>query len=393
MPEATIEAPELTGTESLMADALAMPEATPAEPKAPETPATPEKPAAPAKPEAKAPEKPAAPAKPDPKAKPEKEDMNSLRQNYTKVKTEYEGYQKTTAQKIADLEARVKSAEDLGTKKGDEKAAALEKRIAELQKSLSETAYEKSEEYKGKYVEPYNRHFTAAAEMVKGMRVIVSVSEEGTPTTREGTVQDWQRVFRADPSEQGELATKLFGAANAVRVISKLDQLNNISEEARSAIENHKSSLEAKAKETEQQNRTAEEAYTRTHESATQELQKAYPQFFGEDEKDPEATAALKRGFETVDKWMKEAESLPPEDRAQRAAVLRAWAGAFPRLTKALEGRDAKIAALEAELVKFRGSDPGEVKDGQKDATKPSGEFDAEKGVASLAKEWEGMKL
>lgn len=348
------------------------------------------KPAAPAKPvEKQAESKPAAklaapkadkPAAPADKAKPE--DMNSLRKRYEEVNGELAKERQTKTQEISALQKKL---DDLSKKRfwsddDDKKVSSYEEQIAELKKQLAETSYERSDEYNQKFKKPWQTTLDHALNLVQQIKVV-----EGDGF-RAGTKSDFWKVAGAPVEDQAAIAQQLFGV-NAIRVLQIVDKLSDIKQQAEAAVEGHNQTAEAKAKEQADLTRKEQQTYEAAHATAAQELETQFPQFFGKPEDDPELTKQMEHGYDFVDRASKEASKLPPVERAEYAAVVRARAAAFPRLV--FESRRAadKIAALEAELAKFRGSTPGtgrgDSAPAKEESAVPTG------GTAALVKEFD----
>lgn len=388
MPEETVAPPAATpaptGIDSFMQEAMAGVE-TPEPPKAPEPP-KPDKPAEPAKPEppkaeAKPPTKPD-PAKPAAKPAPDKprDDVAQLR----KRKDELEAYEKRAKADIAklQLENQTLSARKHITPEMEKEVEDNKKEIARLKAQISEAAYEHSDEYKAKYVEPWQRTLQNTLAMVDQMSTPV---DEETGQSRKTTSADFQRVFSAPVSEQAEMAQKIFGT-NALRILGAIDKLNDLKMQAGEAVKAQREGFDGKRKQYEEFQKQESQKYHGLRESARKELTEKYPQFFAPDETDPEATEALTNGFAFVDKASENAENLSADERAAYAEVIRARAAWFPRGFRQLTKAQDKIRSLEEELSKYRASDPGSEKD---KGTVPAKKSEFGSGIEGLAEQIE----
>lgn len=395
MPEEQVAPPpvsESAGLDSLMADVLQgteIPDSPkPAAPATPE-PAKPDKPVEGAKPEApKADAKP--PAKPDPAKpapKPEKpvpdkprDDVAQLR----KRKDELEAYEKKAKSDLAKLQEENKAlaAKRYVTPEMEAEIDENKKEIARLKAQIAEASYEHSDEYKAKYVEPWQRILQGTLAMVDQLS---TPADEETGQSRKTTSADFQRVFSAPIGEQAEMAQKIFGT-NALRILAQIDRLNDLKAQAGEAVKAQREGFDGKRKQFEEFQKQETQKYSTLRESNRAELIKKYPQFFGPDEADPEASEALNSGFAFVDKAAENADNLSVDERAAYAEVIRARAAWFPRGFRELGKAKEKIASLEAELAKFRESDPGAGKEGGKVEDKPD-EFGT--GIAGLAEQIE----
>jgi hypothetical protein len=88
-------------------------------------------------------------------------------------------------------------------------------------------------------------------------------------------------------------------------------------------------------------------------------LVEKFPQYFAKQEGNDEFNNALDQGVKYVDDSSKDFNAKTPEQRAQSAAMIRRWASVWPANQILLKQNAAKIADLEATILKLQGSDPG----------------------------------
>lgn len=392
MPEEAVATPPSPtgGIDSFMSDFSdeAVSETAPAAPAKPaEAPKTEAKPPA-AKPEAKAPEKPAE-KPPEKKAEPAKEQPKKEPNDQLRARLEstLAENKKLREVEIANLQKENKElqAKRFVTPEMEKEIEENKAEITRLKTAVAESAYERSDEYKQKFYDPYVQTRDSAIALVEQLS-IPTLDEEGkVVSTRKATREDWNRVARADVSEQAEIAQKLFGA-NALRVLSKIESLERIQADSQRAIAQHREGFEAKHKEATQRSVQEHQTITKYREESRQEIVDKFPQFFGEDANDPDAIEALKKGFELVDS-ADNADRMPPADRAALAEVIRHRAAWFTRGHREIQQKDAKIKSLEEELSKYRASDPGSGKEKPGEVEKKS-EFPGS-GLESLAAEFD----
>lgn len=257
--------------------------------------------------------------------------------------------------------------------------------MAELRRQLAETAYEKSDEFKQKYIEPYNQAKAAALEMVEQYQV--TIDEDGN--TRPATKSDFLRVAQALPGERAMIARKLFGE-NSLNVLADIRDLERMSREANNAIKQHRDGLDAKTKQEQETWEGTQKQFESARQLSRQQLAKEYPEFFGEPE-DPELAEAWKKGNEFVDSAAQRAADMSAEERAAVSEVMRARAAWFPRGHKENTKLKAELAEVKAELEKYRASDPGNI--GERGDAKPKGDDDLSGGSESLVKRFEKMGM
>lgn len=381
-PESSAPAPATGGEQSFiskMMESVNAPEASPEpqpeqKPKSEEAPKGEKKPDKEAKPEAKPGDKPADKSK-------EKEDgIPALRKRYDELSASEKAKAKeieSLNKKLKDLEGkRVWSADD------DKRIEQYENRIKELHGQLSEADYTRSQEYISKYVNPWHAAVKETVDLTKQMQVF---TDDGQ-STRAGTEADFLKVINAPAAEQGAIARKIFGD-NAPTIVSRVAELTRMSREANQAI---KAATESRTKadgEKAEMARRERQLYEGSREAAINELKEQYPQFFGEPEDNPQVAQAMRSGYEWVDSQMAASESASPEERAAIAAVIRARAAAFQRQNVELNAERAKVKSLEAELAKYRKSEPGAEKERGDAAKQPEAGAPAVGGVEAMAKQ------
>lgn len=337
-----------------------------AEPPKPE----PAKPAAPAV-VAKTPEptkEPPKPASATPTTEPEV-DWTKAPTKWYKI---YEGYKGKTGKIISDLQEKIKTLEAKPqTAAGNEKIEQYEKQIEELrkahedsQKRLIETDYARSDEYKKKYIEPFQREKQSAFEEVKGLQFIVKpATEDAEAVTRQATEADFMEAMNLPPSRQGAFINEHFGAS-AWLVIQRIVELSRIKREAQYDVQNHAEQFQKTQQEQESKTKKELDFVKTERAKAHAELEEKWPALFSVKhyESDPDAKKMLEDGYAYVDRSEEEIDTMPPEEKAALASVLRARAASAPLLNLLLERQTAKITELEQELAKYRGSDPGATK-------------------------------
>jgi chromosome segregation ATPase len=402
MPEdtttTTVAAPSPVGIEGMMNDVMtgvdaADPPKPDAKPDKAEPPPKADKPVtqpkdakpAPVKPD---PAKPAAKPADKPPEKPAN-DMNQLRRRHDELLAN-EKKNKAEIQRLQE-ETKTLAAKRYLTPEIEKEIEENKAEIVRLKTHVAEAAYEHSDEFKSKYVEPWQRTLQGTLAMVEQMSTPAFTDENGNEyPARKTTQADFQRVLAAPVGEQSEMAQKLFGA-NALRILTQIDKLNDLKQQAEASIKAQATTLEGKRKQMESWEKEQRQKYTTLRESARQELVEKYPQFFAPDETDPEASEALAAGFAFVDKASNGAEDLSPDERAAYSEVIRARAAWFPRGFRQLSKLQEKVKSLEDELAKYRESDPGSGREKADVKEKPSEFGTGIEGLASqIAREMAG---
>ena len=374
-PSAPPAAPESSGINKFMADFVTgmdndkTPETPPQTPSpAPDKtagkPATPTKADAPKDTPKPPPEKSTTP----PAAKPE--GASDLRRRLEEVT-------KQDKARASEIETLKKQNEDLGkrrfvTPEIEKEMEQNREEISRLKKERAEVAFERSDEFKQKYVEPYQQSLESA---------IAAASEYTIPTddvggSRKATKSDFLKVAGAHPSERSAVARQLFGD-NALAVLADVRDLERLRTTANQAIKQHSEGFEARQKEESAKLTEHQKQYEGLRNLSRQQLVEKFPEYFGESADDPELTEAWKSGQEFVDRAANLAPEMPLEDRAAYIEVLRARAAAFPRILKQMSKVQSKVKELETELSKYRSSEPGneteKAGDKKTDSDKPKG--------------------
>lgn len=378
MPEPTVIDPLSTpapadvaktgGIDAMMAnlDAADVADQTPATTTTSSTEVVPETPAAPETETTTtevAPEKPA--AKPA-DAEMSVEDMEKFLKAHPNKKPWkiYESLKTTTASKVSDLEAKLKAIEGKAVASpGDaEKVAALEKRIEALsgetttyKQCLAAADFRHTPQFQS-FRERGGRLLSKGHQLISGMTYT-----EADGTQRPATKEDFDFLRAVPASKRGDIAKAALGDFNAFQIASLASQIDDVREESDIAAEEFAKHDETNRAQREQMSKSELAKFDGAVKAGIERI-KADPKrgkWFTPDAADPEAAKLLNEGYESVEKLINGSNHLPAETVAENAAVLRAQAAAFPRVLLEVNRLQAKTAALEAELVKYRGSDPG----------------------------------
>lgn len=338
--------PELTGIAKAMGDFDAL-----------TTPKPKEKAAVKADPKpGEAPKTDAAPAKP---AKAEKEEVD-WETAPPKLKGAFFKHQRESQAKIQDYERRIKEIDAKAKEApGDAKLVeGYQSRIKQLETDLTQAAYQKSPEFKKQFTDRWQDQYKAAVGDVTQLQITIPGPEGEQAQVRAATQADFDKIRALPPQDQDEAIATLF-PKSAGRVYSHLTELKRIERNAQQALQEHSQNLEVATKESELKAQRESQSYEATFSKTNEELAARWPEFFAPDEKDVEATEALQKGYDYVDKVAKTASQMPPEERAAYQAIIRARSAALPRVVLDLKRAKGELESLREELKKFRGGDPG----------------------------------
>lgn len=366
-------------------------------PKAPEKPA--EKPDA--KPDTK-PDKPEAPADGKPPSR-----MRELGERYDTLKKEVETTLKPT---IAKYEARIKELE-AGTKAEDpeplkSRIKQLEEANTELEKRMEYVDYTASNDFRNKFVQPYNDAYQQAMNTFAQLRVREPDGEDETTgeprfKRRPATEQDLLQLAALDYADMDERANAMFGAS-APRVISHIEKLQEL---AAAKAKAEKSGLD-RAVELKKQREVESAGRSKflkdTWDDINKGMRERIPKAFEVDEADADDKAAHAKGFAMADLLFVGRQSLTPEQvealppsfrdavktgqdlpdarRLELHAIARLKMANHDRLMSRLKKASGRIAELEKELEDYRKSTPESGTSGAKET--PESPLDWETQVA-----------
>ena len=266
------------------------------------------------------------------------------------------------SQKIKDLEAKpVQDPKTLETIKALEKEREdLRKEVGSREDLLRQSDYQRSSEFKDKYMAPIENAYKSAVREVKNLTV--RFEKDGEEQTRPATEQDFVDLINLgyNPSLQDEKAEQMFGRS-AHRIIGHINKLIELRGSADNAIANANKTFEENQKQMTEQQKNWKSEYTTKQQEVRDSLPKKFPDFFGQIEGNKEANDALASGYSIVDGVISGSENLTPAQRAEKVELIRSWAAFFPRAYALRQQDQAKIRSLETELKKYRGTDPGEA--------------------------------
>jgi hypothetical protein len=270
----------------------------------------------------------------------------------------------------------------------------LNKQIAELQGEIKFANYERSQEYKEKYHEPFLRAYEQGQKLLSTLSYkeadkldeVGNVTEQGK--TRKGTDADWETLMSiTDEDAANKFISEHFGY-NAARVTLLRDKVFDIHNQGRAAIEEFRK--QAGTRETqvrELMTKQQEEVSKRWHEANVHAAEK-FPQHFAPDPADAKGTALLEEGIRLTDlafgvldpsEFPKLPEGiraklvngkLPPGDMVMLHSAIRNRSAAYPRLVYKLKQAEAANKELTDKLAGFEKSEPGE---GQRRRTETPG--------------------
>jgi len=247
----------------------------------------------------------------------------------------------------------------------DQRISELQKQNEELEKEIRYVNYAKSNEFKIKYQEPYEKAWARAAKEVS--EIIITDGESGE--RRAATTKDLYGVVVAPLSEARDLADSVFGkfADDVMQYRKEIRALNDLQETA--LKEAHETAVQR-----EKQNQQEAQTFLTQTAGEIQKIWEHANQEFGErpdlafvfkpGETDEDHKSRLAKGYELVDKAFAVNATDPrltPEKRAEAVkmhAAVRMRAAGFGPLRHLYDSAQKKIAALEKELSEYKQTVP-----------------------------------
>lgn len=262
------------------------------------------------------------------------------------------------------LELRKGAMPEADRKAVEERLARAEARAKELEEKMVFTDYSQTEEFKQKYVAPYDKAWRVAMAEMKG--IMVSDDQGGE---RPVTPEDLLTIVNSPLAQARQLADKHFGSY-ANDVMAHRNEIRGLYDKQQEAIEEvKKNGLTKKQQETEAQQRAAQELNKTISTVWKQEndavlSDQKHGNLFKPRENDEEWNSSLKKGYELVDTgWSVNPgdPKLTPEQRTEiirKHAAIRNRAAAFGPLRVEVNRLQAQVKSLTDELAQYKGSEP-----------------------------------
>jgi hypothetical protein len=253
---------------------------------------------------------------------------------------------------------------------------------AELENELKFANYERSQEYKDKYQQPFLKAYEQGQKLITALTVkepdqkdeFGGIVEEGK--SRKGTEADWDALMAiTDEDAAGKFIADHFGH-NAARITVLRDKVLDLHGQMRAAVEDFRKQggeRESQLRDflTKQQKETSD----RWHAANTHAAEK-YPQYFAPDPADPKGNALLEQGTRLTDlafgvldpsdfpKLPQTIQAklvngrLPPAELTLLHSAIRNRAAAYDRLIYKLNQSEADKKELSEKLAGYEKSEP-----------------------------------
>jgi hypothetical protein len=288
--------------------------------------------------------------------------------------------------KIAELSAKPNPtvADDAKLKVLEERLAARETEYKTVKQQLVERDYTQSDEYKEKFIKPWQNAHKEAYDFVKGLQVV----DENGDAVRQATEADFEKVKATPLQQRRAVARALFGEDSAGDVVDYAKEIDRLVKGSNEAIAEHSKDWEKTAQEKAMVAQKEREGFTKLEQDERATLEKDFPDYFSvEHHKDnPEYQKALADAYSEYDAMLNGFSEKTPAEQAASKVVARAYYAAFPLMYKQVTALKSQVESLTAELTKLRGTDPGSVKPGTV-TTPPADEIG---GINQMAGKFKG---
>lgn len=316
---------------------------------APETPKTPETP-------------PVDPAKPSEVSTAVDVGKDGKKPNPWKLVEEYKGKASKAESELTELRKNITPEND--RKALEERATKAEARAKQLEEHMTFVDYSQTEEFKSKYVEPYDKAWKVAMAELKDIKV-----SDGQGGDREVHPQDLLTIVNAPLAKARQMADEFFGSF-ANDVMAHRNEIRGLYDKQAAALEEaKKSGVTKKQQETEAQTKAMGDL-TKTITTTWQQENEAvlkdgkYGALFKPREGDERWNQSLTKGYELVDKAFSQNPADPKLTAEERAAVIRRHAAvrnraaAWGALRGEVESLTAANKALVEELAQYKETEP-----------------------------------
>lgn len=246
----------------------------------------------------------------------------------------------------------------------EERATKAEARAKQLEEHMTFVDYSQTEEFKAKYVEPYDKAWKVAMGELKDIKITDPQGGE-----RDVTPADLLTIVNAPLAKARQLADEFFGPF-ANDVMAHRNEIRGLFDKQNAALDEvKKNGLTKRQQEMEAQQKGMAEmtkAISATWQQENEAVLKdeKYGALFKPREGDEHWNQRLAKGYELVDKAFSQNPSDPkltPEERSaviRRHAAVRNRAAAWGALRGEVESLQAQLKALNEELVQYKGSEP-----------------------------------
>lgn len=266
-------------------------------------------------------------------------------------------------------EVRSKAPDIAATNGAHEKLAqeleTVRKALQEKEDELKYTAYERSDEFKTQYLQPYEEAWARALNDLKGLKVTLADGQ-----TRDIAWQDIQALSNMEPEVRRPLIKEQF-PDDVQEVTLHVKAIRELADKQKHAKEQFRkegdtrSQQKMEAETVAQRNRATEVLQAWNQANTEAPKHEKYGKYFSPIEGDTEGNALLEAGYKKADEAFSANPLDPKLSSEQRAEIVRKQAAqrnrsaAFSRLVYMNQKLEQKIAELNKQLGEFQQSEPG----------------------------------
>lgn len=250
--------------------------------------------------------------------------------------------------KMQQLESRLKTLTEDHQRLSSERG--------ELHKRLTAIDFRNSEDYKSKYVAPYEQAYK------NGVDFVTQLSVKEGEEERAATQADFDMLRKLPLGARIKQARQMFGDYGG-DVLTFVREMENISSAANREADERAANWDKEQAEIRAKQEQEGAQYDELHRSALDGIKthEEFGKWVSESADDPEFTKVLteaKGDFEQL-KTDLQGGKLTPQERAARVAMLESHAIGFRPAIYQVQVLEKKLADAMAELEKLRGADPG----------------------------------
>lgn len=276
------------------------------------------------------------------------------------------------SRKVSELEQKISSYEARGmdTTALTAQLTAREKALEAAQAELSAVKYERSDEYKKKYDQPFRDAAEYAKTVVENLTV-----KEGDDSERPARWDtDFSNIYSMPPGRAEMEAQRIFGAGASI-VLRQLDKLRDLDHSRKQALRDHEAGANEREKAARASAVQQADKINRAWQMAEKDLLERNPDYFGEKPGEDERNSIWKESLQLVDQAYTGRDKLTDSERVVLDANVRLQAAAYPVLVR-------EVAHLRHTLDEYK------VRLGEKEASKPGGKGKPADARASTPKDW-----
>jgi hypothetical protein len=300
-----------------------------------------------------------------------------LREAYQALK---ERESKEYQPEISRLKARVQELESTGgdLKGLQEKAAAIERRNAELEQHIRFVDFQKSAEYQDRFWKPYVKAWENARRDLNGLQVQFQDETTGEVTARTVTDADLQYIASLEPVQRRQEVKRLF-PEDRDEVLRHVNEIVRLAEASEAALGEARQTGDQRLKERLAHARQTQQVRAEAWKSVNESLEKRFPDYFAEKEGDTEGNEVLSKGrvladlvfnpraitpaqYEKLPKFVQESvrnnKPLTQEQLALLHATVRNKAAAHDRLARRLASVQKELDDAKKTISQYEQSGP-----------------------------------